>query len=167
MNIKKIISIMVVLIWMGIVFSFSNQQGESSSSTSRKVSQIIVNIINIQGNYTELEKEEMVKQIEPIIRKLAHYTIYAIGGIVIANCVYQFCSKEKMLIGTSTVIGVMYAITDELHQLMVAGRSGNIKDVIIDSLGVITGIVFFLLTREIYKKIIQTEKKEKNNNLES
>lgn len=161
MNIKKIISIIAVLIWMGIVFSFSNQQGENSSSTSKKVSQIIVNIINIQGNYTEPEKEEMVKQIEPVIRKLAHYTIYAIGGIVIANCVYQFCSKEKLLIGTSTIIGIVYAISDELHQLMVAGRSGNIKDVIIDSLGVITGIVFFLLTREIYKKIIQTEKKEK------
>ena len=53
----------------------------------------------------------------------------------------------------STSIGVLYAISDELHQLMIAGRSGNIKDVIIDSLGILTGIMFFLLVSEIYKKI--------------
>lgn len=153
MNIKRIISVIFVFIWMSTVFSFSNEQGESSSNTSKKVSRMIVNIIDIQVNYTETKKEELIEQIEPVIRKLAHYTIYAIGGIIIANCVNQFCKKEKLLIGTSIIIGVLYAATDELHQLMVAGRSGNIKDVLIDSLGVITGIMFFLLVKGVCKKI--------------
>lgn len=160
MNIKRILSVICVLIWMSVIFSFSNEQGEGSSNTSKRVSEVIVNIIDIQNKYTDIQKEELIKQIEPLIRKLAHYTFYALGGVLIANCVYQFCKKENILIGTSTAIGVTYAISDELHQLMIAGRNGNIKDVIIDSLGIVTGIVFFLLVREVYKKL--TSKKIEN-----
>lgn len=158
MNIKRILSVICVLLWMSIIFSFSNQQGESSGNTSKRISEVIVNIIDIQNKYTDIEKEALTKQIEPLIRKLAHYTFYAVGGVLIANCVYQFCKKENILIGTSTAIGVIYAISDELHQLMIAGRNGNIKDVLIDSLGIATGIVFFLLVRGMYKKILVKRK---------
>ncbi len=158
MNIKRILSVICVLLWMSIIFSFSNEQGESSGNTSRKVSEVIVNIIDIQSKYTQIEKETLIKQIEPLIRKLAHYTIYTVGGILITNCIYQFCKKENVLIGTSIAIGVTYAISDELHQLMIAGRNGNIKDVLIDSLGIATGIVFFLLVRQIYQKILVERK---------
>lgn len=158
MNIKRILSVICVLLWMSIIFSFSNQQGESSGSTSKRVSEVIVNIIDIQNKYTDTEKEALIKQIEPLIRKLAHYTFYAVGGILIANCVYQFCKKENILIGTSTAIGVIYAISDELHQLMIAGRNGNIKDVLIDSLGIVTGIMFFLLVMGMYQKILVERK---------
>lgn len=158
MNIKRILSVICVLLWMSIIFSFSNQQGESSGNTSKRISEVIVNIIDIQNKYTDIEKEALTKQIEPLIRKLAHYTFYAVGGILIANCVYQFCKKENILIGTSTAIGVIYAISDELHQLMIAGRNGNIKDVLIDSLGIVTGIMFFLLVMGMYQKILVERK---------
>lgn len=48
MKVKRIISIIVVLVWMGIVFSFSGQKGEGSSNTSKAVSKTIVNIIDIR-----------------------------------------------------------------------------------------------------------------------
>ena len=153
MNVKKIISIMVVLMWMSVVFYFSNQQGEGSGNTSRTVSKIIVNIIDIQKQYTSQQTEELIQIVEPIIRKIAHYTIYAIGGIIIVNCVYQFYNKEKRIIEVSAGIGILYAISDEIHQFVIPGRSGNIKDVIIDSLGILTGMAIFLLTKEIFKKI--------------
>lgn len=159
MNIKKAISIILVLVWMSTVFSFSNQKGEGSSNTSRKVSEIVVNIIDIQNRFVDEQREELIKRIEPAIRKVAHYTIYAIGGIVLANCVYQFCRKEKILMVISTSIGVLYAVSDELHQLMIAGRNGSIRDVVIDSLGILTGMISFLIVNEICKQI--TNKKRK------
>lgn len=161
MKIKKAICIMLVIIWMSAMFWFSNQQGTGSSSTSKKVSEIIVNIIDINKQYTDVEKEEIIEVIEPIIRKLAHYMFYAIGGILIANCVYQFCDKEKSVIAISAVIGILYATSDEIHQLMVPGRSGNIKDVIIDSIGILTGIAFLLLVREIVKELLEAKSKTK------
>ena len=36
-------------------------------------------------------------------------------------------------------------MTDEIHQLFISGRSGEIRDVCIDSLGVITGIIILLI----------------------
>lgn len=161
MKIKKAICIILVIIWMSTMFWFSNQQGTGSSSTSKKVSQIIVNIIDMNKQYSDVEKEEIIEVIEPIIRKLAHYTFYAIGGILIANCVYQFCSEEKRVIAISAIIGILYAASDEIHQLMIPGRSGNIKDVIIDSIGILTGIVLFLLVKEIIKRLLEAKSKTK------
>ncbi len=158
MNIKKIVSIIVVLIWMSIIFGFSNQQGEGSGNTSRKISAVIVKIIDVKNRYSDLEKDNLIEVVEPILRKIAHLTTYAIGGIAIANCVWQFCSKEKRAIGISTCIGVMYAISDEIHQLMIDGRNGNIKDVIIDSIGILIGIMIFLLIKGVCKKIVRKKK---------
>lgn len=161
MNIKKVAYIILVIVWMITMFLFSNQQGTGSSSTSRKASEIVVNIMNIKKQYTDLEKEEIVKQLEPIVRKLAHYVLYAIGGILIANCVYQFVINENRLILTSAIIGMLYSISDEMHQLIIPGRSGNIKDVIIDSIGILTGIALFLLAKEIIKMVIVKMEKTK------
>ena len=46
MNMKKAICIILVIIWMSAIFWFSSQQGTGSSSTSKKVSEIVVNIFN-------------------------------------------------------------------------------------------------------------------------
>lgn len=158
MNIKKIVSIIVAVIWMSIVFSFSNQQGEGSSSTSKSVSEFIINIIDIKHTYTDSEKEKVIQTLEPYVRKLAHFAIYAIGGIAIINCVIQFTQSEKTTIVTSSLMGIIYAISDELHQLLVSGRSGKVQDVIIDLLGISTGIMLYLLIREFYKKIVSSKK---------
>ena len=158
MNIKKIVSIIAVLIWMSIIFGFSNQQGEGSGNTSKKISKVIVQMIDIQHRYSEQEKDKLIEIVEPILRKVAHLTIYAIGGIVIANCVWQFCDKEKMTIEISTGVGVMYAISDEIHQLMVDGRSGNVRDVIIDSIGILIGIMVFLLIKGVFRKNVKKKK---------
>lgn len=158
MNIRKIVSIIVVLIWMSVIFSFSNQQGEGSGNTSRRISEVIVRIIDVQNRYTSFEKDNLIETVEPILRKIAHLTTYAIGGIAIANCVWQFCSKEKRAIGISTCIGVLYAISDEVHQLMIDGRNGNIKDVIIDSIGILIGIMIFLLIKGVCKGNVNKKK---------
>ncbi len=150
---KKIISIIFVAVWMIVVFYFSSQGGQSSTSSSKRVANAVVNIININGKMDNIEKQELVDKIDPYIRKLAHYTIYIIGGILITNAIYAYMTIEERVISKSLTIGILYAISDEIHQLFVNGRSGKVTDVIIDSLGVLTGIVFFLIVEKIVKKI--------------
>ncbi len=60
---------------------------------------------------------------------------------------------EQRVISKSLIIGILYAISDEIHQLFVPGRSGKVTDVIIDSLGILTGIVFFLIVEKTVKQI--------------
>ena len=53
----------------------------------------------------------------------------------------------------------LYACTDELHQLFIAGRSAEIKDVLIDSFGSLTSILLcnFIYLKSNIKKLIQKD----------
>ena len=154
MNIKKIMSTILVIIWMFTIFYFSHQQGTGSSSTSKKVSMTIVNIFDIKNEMQDEEKQEIVEKIEPVIRKLAHFGLYMIGGILLINCTYTYKTNIKTASINASIIGVLYSASDEIHQLFVNGRSGKIIDVIIDSLGIFTGIVFYLIIITIIKLIV-------------
>ncbi len=70
---KKIISIIFVAVWMIVVFYFSSQGGQSSTSSSKRVANVVVNIININGKMDNIEKQKLVDKIDPYIRKLAHF----------------------------------------------------------------------------------------------
>lgn len=159
MDFKKIMSIILLIAWMTIVFGFSNQQGKDSGNTSKIVATRIIEIIDIQNSLSHEDKEIMVQKIEPVIRKVAHYSIYTLGGILIINCIYTFISTEKRAIVYSAIIGVIYAVSDEIHQLFIANRSGKIADVVIDSLGILTGIAIYLLIKKISELLIKKTNK--------
>ena len=55
---------------------------------------------------------------------------------------FELSKRKKIFV--SIIIGFIYAVTDEFHQFFIEGRSASIKDVAIDTLGVITGVVVFL-----------------------
>lgn len=148
MKIKKIITIILIIAWMTLVFYFSNQISDDSSKLSGGITRAILNFFNILEGKT-LEQQSAI---ETIIRKLAHYSIYTIGGILILLHVnlYKISANKKVII--SQLIGTLYAATDEVHQLFVPGRSGEIRDVCLDSLGVITGIIITLIIQKMIKR---------------
>lgn len=141
----KILKIILIIIWMITIFIFSGQQGTESGDTSRKFTVAIVKIIT--GKSLELN-DPFIEGIQLFIRKIAHFTIYAIGGFLIMNYAYTTDKTYRQKILYSIGFGGSYAITDELHQFFVSGRSGNIFDVGIDVLGVITGIFIYLALRK-------------------
>lgn len=147
----KIFKILLILIWMIVIFMFSNEKGAKSTSTSRKVTEAIVQTVSSKSIE---ENEPIIVSLDKVIRKLAHYTIYTIGGIVIFNYAKTTEKTKKEKILYSIAFGACYAITDEIHQFFVSGRSARIFDVGIDTLGVITGILIYLAII----KIIETTK---------
>ena len=149
---KKIIKIILILIWMIVVFNFSNQDGNKSSVTSSKVTKVVVDIVT-------KDKEEPNKQttetIEKVVRKGAHYTIYTIGGFLIMNYTYSMEKAKKQKVLGSLLFGIFYAVTDEIHQYFVPGRSARVFDVGIDTLGVLTGICIYLAIMAVIDKLSQ------------
>lgn len=128
------------------MFLFSNQQGTDSGNISKTVTIVIEKIF--MGNNIDKSVQNF-EFFETIIRKLAHFSIYTIGGFLIMNYFYdiqdenkKFNFKNKILY--SIFLGAIYAVTDELHQFFVPGRSARIFDVGIDTLGVITGVLIYL-----------------------
>ena len=137
----KIIKAILIVIWMIVIFNFSNQGGTESSGTSSKVTKIVLGIVTKDK---EEPNKQTMEQIEKVVRKGAHYTIYMIGGFLIMNYTYSMEKTKKQKILGSLLFGAFYASTDELHQYFVPGRSARLFDVGIDTLGVLTGILIYL-----------------------
>lgn len=156
----KVVKIILIIIWMITVFRFSNQGGTESSSTSAKVTKVIVDVV--VNDKKEENKVQFANKIEKVVRKFAHYTIYTIGGVLIMNYAYTTDKTKKQQTFGSLLFGTFYAVTDEVHQYFVPGRSARVFDVGIDTLGVITGIIIFTIIISIINKIRNTKKKNEN-----
>jgi len=63
-----------------------------------------------------------------VLRKLAHACEYALLGALLLRAL-----RSEL---AAVAAGVAYAITDEIHQIFVAGRVGSPIDVAIDAVGV-------------------------------
>lgn len=135
----RLILVLLILAWVIFVYSLSNQSGTESSGLSRKVAEFL------------FDSEKIIDIAEPIIRKIAHFSEYAIGGVLFYSLfsTYDYSKKQKTII--SLGLGIWYAAFDEIHQLFVDGRSGNIRDVCIDSLGVFFGILCMRFVFRIFE----------------
>lgn len=159
LSIKQVIGLLLIITWMITIFLFSNQQGNASSVTSNKVTKEIIEIIPSTKHLEENQKKEIVKKVNPIMRKIAHYTIYLIGGILIMFFISTIVQSEKRCVLYSVLIGLIYAITDEIHQMFMDGRTAKITDVLIDTLGVITGVVIYITIKTIIYRIKSKDNK--------
>ena len=153
LNIIRGILITALIAIFVTIFGFSNQNSETSSGLSRKVTNFVVEIIPSIKNMQEPEKENVVDRMESIVRKIAHYSIYTIVGILLMSLMSTYKLKELDRIAVSLIIGVIYASTDEIHQAFVPGRGPLVTDVILDSIGVLTGICIVLLVYKIICKM--------------
>ena len=141
---KKIISFIVLILWMIVIFSFSSADANKSTGTSDKVITTMIEIKDkITNNETpNNEKEIIVKNSSFYIRKIAHITEYLILGFLIFNLLKQYSvTNIYYAIGLS----ILYSCTDEFHQLFINGRSGSIRDVLIDSIGILIGTYLYKL----------------------
>ena len=141
---KKIISFIVLILWMIVIFSFSSADANKSTGTSDKVITTMIEIKDkITNNETpNNEKEIIVKNSSFYIRKIAHITEYLILGFLTFNLLKQYSvTNIYYAIGLS----ILYSCTDEFHQLFISGRSGSIRDVLIDFIGILIGTYLYKL----------------------
>lgn len=162
-RISLVFAVLTVAV-MCVIFCFSAQGGEESSAVSSGVSRFIAEII-VSGfdELSELERELKIQELVPVIRKLAHFSVFCALGFFSTLTLHNF-RKERGKTArfvTNAYSGgfcLFYAMTDEFHQLFVPDRNGNFIDVLIDFSGSILGItVAFLLF--IWALYLQKRKK--------
>lgn len=129
--IKNKNSLLLVILWMIFIFVMSSFDATSSSNQSNFIVDIITSIINIKD----------IGLLSLIIRKLAHFIEYFILGILVINFITRY--DKKIII--AILLCIIYATSDEIHQIFVPGRSCQIIDIMIDSLGSIMGIYLYKL----------------------
>lgn len=150
-NNKSVVWLIITVVWMTVIFCFSAQPADVSTDTSLRVGMTIGKMS--VPDFSKLPKEEQIdyaKKIEFPVRKMAHVTEYAILGCLLTNLCLSLSMKKAYM--WSWLMGSAYAATDEFHQLFVPGRSGQITDVMLDSVGCLTGCLLIYLILCIVKK---------------
>lgn len=146
--IARVILVVLTITVMIFIFRMSAMEAEESAQLSTSVGYTVGEIV-VEGFYEmpPVQQEEYVDSIEHPLRKLAHYSEFAALGFLLLLDVVAFTKlKGLKRLALSLVLGLIYAASDEAHQLLVSGRSGEIRDVLIDVGGVVSGcLIAFLI----------------------
>ena len=111
MNINKLIKTWLpVIVWMGIIFTLSHQPSLHSGL----------------DNWLDF-----------ILRKIAHITEYGILCFVLIRALKAHTQIDKKTIVICALLALLYAVSDEYHQTFVFGRHGSLRDIAIDSIGIL------------------------------
>lgn len=161
MNVRRKVFLVLTILWMVLIFAFSARPAEVSSEDSRSIG-LLIGELFIPG-FEEQSAEAQNKFAEKVdhpVRKAAHASEYAVLGLLTAG-VYiaggaagagkvndkkkaDTSSKKRTPISRGIlipwVVTTAYAATDEMHQLFVPGRSGQVSDVLLDSAGAMAGL---------------------------
>lgn len=145
-NIKTIIFCAAAVGVMIAIFMFSSQNSDDSSDLSRGFIRDIINMLPFFSNTDEAMKTKIISSVHNFVRKMAHFSIYAALGFCCAGAFMQKMSRwKKIIIGISAVtVCCLYAASDELHQLFIPGRSGEVRDVLIDTSGGAVGAMIYI-----------------------
>ena len=134
---KKIIKLLFIVIWLLVIFLFSNQDGSTSTSLTNGILEKYLFFVDSDIFFM-------------IIRKMAHITEYFILGILVLNFINEFKVDKKIII--SILICFILASFDEFHQLFIPDRTGRLLDVFIDMIGASLGILILSLIKNHKKQ---------------
>ena len=150
MNKKRVaivFSYMVVFLWMAVIFYLSGQVAADSKNLSTGITQWIMNIVD-EVVWFSID----IESFHHIIRKNAHFIAYLLLGVALIHAMKRSGVYGFRGYAIALFICIVYAISDEIHQLFVPGRSGELRDVFIDSTGAIIGISVFLGLGKMVKR---------------
>ena len=131
---KKYILLTLVILWMCVIFYFSNMVSYKSDETSDEVIDSTVLKVSkfFKKDLTKEQENNIYRYSVYPVRKYAHVFEYFVLYVLVflyLDC-YKMSLKNKLI--SALVISILYACSDEVHQLFVEGRDGRFIDVIID-----------------------------------
>ena len=141
---KKILLWILVISWMALIFYFSSDNAAESTNKSRG----IINSTNIITHYEETKEgqEKLLETLDVYFRKAAHASVYLVLSVLVCFLIKEYTLDIKKILLFAFIISLLYSVSDEIHQLYVPGRSGEFRDVIIDNIGTVLGLLIFYLS---------------------
>lgn len=140
---RKILPWAAVILWMALIFYFSAQVAEQSDRLSEGITEKIVAAI---GKINP-DAKFVVESMNHLVRKYAHFFVYLVLGVLMVNAFRSSGIPGCKGIIAALAVCVLYAVSDEIHQLFVPGRSGQFTDVLIDSAGAAIGAFITVMIR--------------------
>lgn len=128
------------ILWMVLIFYFSHEPGDISSKNNNFIVDLLYKINSKIVDFLGYENLNI------LVRKTAHVTEYLILFMLLYygfHKIYKNKNIKNLYKASvcSAFVTILYAFTDEFHQIFIQGREGKIFDVFIDSIGVLIGII--------------------------
>ena len=118
---KKALKVICLIGWMALIFYFSAQNVADSKHLSEGVLSFLAKALSENEFYRIL------------IRKMAHFFLYFVLGLL------AYVNFKKT--GFSVIFCALYALSDEIHQYFVPGRSFMAADILLDSVASALAVV--------------------------
>lgn len=163
MTIYKSISWIAAISWMAVIFYLSHQPGTASSNLSSGIVAALLDLMDQVAPALEFD----IESFHTFVRKNAHFLAYFLLSLLSLNAWRSsgFRGFKQLALGFGMC--VLFAVTDEIHQLFIAGRSGEARDVLIDSAGAGLGVVIYAVVDNLQNqggRKTAKSRKERNGN---
>lgn len=143
-NLKKVLYILATLLVLIFIFYNSMQDGKDSANTSTAVLNYINNFMKSININFRLSGH--------IVRKTAHFVEFFVFGIFIMLTLDSFKEKSYASFGYPLFFCIFVPTIDEYIQTFSNGRGSSVKDVLLDFLGAITGVIIIYIIVFIQNK---------------
>lgn len=143
---------LLAILLMAAIFSFSAQNAHTSGTLSKRVTRQIIDTLPQTREQSEPQKADMVRETENIVRKSAHFVLFAVLAVCMTLVLGTFMKKRWLIYLAAIAFCFLYACSDELHQLFVDGRGASLSDVFLDTAGATVGILLYLLMKRIFRR---------------
>lgn len=145
MTAYRSISWIAAFSWMAVIFYLSHQPGSASSDLSSGIVATLLNFIDQVAPNLELN----VESFHTFVRKNAHFMAYLFLSLLSLNAWKSsgYRGWRQLFLGFGMC--VLFAATDEIHQLFIEGRSGEVRDVLIDSTGAAVGVGVYMIAAKV------------------
>lgn len=137
---RTILLIVLDLLWLFFIFSRSLRNADQSMTESGRILALVRKILPFMTSF--------------LIRKLGHFTEFFILGGLLYLTGRSLREKSPQVFGffLPALAGLLAAVTDECIQLGVEGRSGEVRDVLIDFSGVLLALLIGSGIRRLQRK---------------
>ena len=146
MKLKYISWVPAVLI-MGMIFCFSSKPAAVSEESSLGISNVILKTYETvtKVQMPVVNRVDTLSYLDHIVRKTAHFMEYAALAAAFALHFTLWEGFRRFRFFLPVILAGFYAAADEYHQTFIAGRSGQLSDVFLDTSGAVAGVLVFSL----------------------
>lgn len=145
-----VFNIILVLISMLTIFLFSSETANNSTNTSKIVVKEVVSVV-VKDESKIQKVEKKIDDNIVIVRKTAHLIEFFLLGFLFINVIKDYKKLSWKFIIISIIFCLLYACSDEFHQMFISGRSAKVLDVAIDTFGASLGILSYYLIYYKYR----------------
>lgn len=152
---KRLMWWLPALLVMVMIFGLSQMDAEASSSLSGGMLDRLLKGLEHLGILPWKLSDPTLEKLSFLIRKLAHFTEYALlGASFVLPFAFHLQKRGRSLILSAISCAAAYASLDEFHQLFISGRSGQLRDVCLDTAGACMGVflLYWLLRRRFFSQ---------------